>query len=147
MSRASEAAAVMSASHMNCAQSVLSVFATELGLDKTTALKIALGFGAGAGRTGGVCGAVSGAYMVIGLRQYPDISSAVERKEKVYSLVGEFNNKFKDIHRSIHCSDLLGCDLSTPQGLAAARSQKLFTTVCPGLVADAVTILEELAAV
>ena len=45
----------------NCAQSVLFSFCEELGLDADTALKIACGFGAGMGRKGEVCGAVSGA--------------------------------------------------------------------------------------
>jgi C_GCAxxG_C_C family probable redox protein len=44
----------------NCAQSVLSSFSNDLGLDENTPLKIACGFGAGMGRKQEVCGAVSG---------------------------------------------------------------------------------------
>jgi C_GCAxxG_C_C family probable redox protein len=145
MSKATEAAELMAGSRMNCAQAVLSAFAEELGLDKTTALKIALPFGAGMGRTGGVCGAVTGAYMVLGLRPYPELKTPSERKERVYALVKEFNQKFTTLHNSLNCTDLLGCDLSTAEGLAAARSQELFATTCPKFVADAVTILEEMA--
>lgn len=144
MSRAGDASEIMAGSQMNCAQAVLTAFADELGLDRMTALKIATGFGAGAGRTGGVCGAVSGAYMVIGLKQFPGISSPVERKEKVYALVQEFTRRFMNLHKSIDCPILLGCDLSTPDGLAAARSRDLFTSVCPKFVSDSVTVLEEL---
>jgi C_GCAxxG_C_C family probable redox protein len=131
---------------MSCAQAVLSVYYGELALDKSTALRIALGFGAGMGRTGNVCGAVTGAYMVLGLRPYPELQAPMEKKDKVYSLVKEFNDKFTTLNKSINCSDLLGCDLSTPEGLAAARSRKLFSTACPKFVTDAVNILEELAA-
>ncbi len=145
MNKPEEARKLMAGSHLNCAQTVLSVFAEELGLDKTTVLKIATGFGAGMGRTGGVCGAVSGAYMVLGLRSYPEIKTPSERKEKVYSLVQEFNKRFTAVHNSTSCTQLLGYDLSTPQGLAAARENKTFATTCPQLVADAVTILEEIA--
>jgi C_GCAxxG_C_C family probable redox protein len=144
MTKAEEAAKLLAASQMNCAQAVLSVFAAELGLDKATALKIALPFGAGMGRTGGVCGAASGAYMVLGLRLYPGVTSPSEHKEKVYSLVGEFNKRFKALHKSINCTDLLGCDLSTPEGRAKSRDTQASSKTCPGLVADAVTILETL---
>jgi C_GCAxxG_C_C family probable redox protein len=143
MSKAGEAAAIMANQQMNCAQAVLSVFSVDLGLDKSTALKIALAFGAGMGRSGGMCGAVSGAYMVLGMRPYPGLSPA-EKKEKVYSLVCEFNRRFCAVNQSTSCTDLLGYDLSTPDGLAAARSQKLFTSICPQMVFAAVTILEEL---
>jgi C_GCAxxG_C_C family probable redox protein len=129
---------------MNCAQAVLSAFCDELGLDKTTALRVALAFGAGTGRTGGTCGAVMGAYMVLGSRSYPGLTP-IDRKEKVYSLVKEFNQRFVSLNKSINCSSLLGCDLSTPEGLTTARSKKLFAAACPKFVADAVNILEEMA--
>ncbi len=50
----------------NCAQSVTSAFCDELSIAKDLALKAACGFGAGMGRKGEVCGAVTGGIMVIG---------------------------------------------------------------------------------
>jgi C_GCAxxG_C_C family probable redox protein len=55
-------------SRFTCSAAVFSAFSGELGLDADTARKIACGFGAGISRTGNVCGAVSGAIMVIGLK-------------------------------------------------------------------------------
>jgi C_GCAxxG_C_C family probable redox protein len=52
----------------NCSQAVLSAFGPEMGLDCETALRVAGMFGAGMGRMGNVCGAVTGAFMVIGLK-------------------------------------------------------------------------------
>jgi C_GCAxxG_C_C family probable redox protein len=144
MSKSSEAAELLTGSNLNCAQVVLSVFSEELGLDKGNALKVALAFGGGMGRTGGMCGAVTGACMVLGLREYPEIQTPAARKEKVYSLVQEFSRRFIALHTSTNCSTLLGYDLSTPEGLAAARANKASSTICPKLVADAVTILEEM---
>jgi len=51
----------------NCAQAVSSVFARDAGVPEEVILCAATGFGAGAGRTGGTCGAVSGGVLVIGL--------------------------------------------------------------------------------
>ena len=54
---------------INCAQTVITTFCEELGLDRAIALQVANGFGGGMGRTGRTCGAVTGAYMVLGLSQ------------------------------------------------------------------------------
>lgn len=53
--------------NFNCSQAVFTGFATELGLDEKLALKISTQFGGGA-RKGEMCGAVSGALMVLGLK-------------------------------------------------------------------------------
>jgi C_GCAxxG_C_C family probable redox protein len=52
----------------SCSQAVVSSFSEDLGFDKETARKISCGFGAGMARTGNICGAVTGAMMVIGLK-------------------------------------------------------------------------------
>jgi C_GCAxxG_C_C family probable redox protein len=142
MDRVKNAYEMISTRQMNCAQSVLTAFCEELGLEKDIALRLARGFGGGMGRTGNVCGAVTGAYMVLGLQQYPEIEDRSDQIEKVYQLVKDFSRMFIDKNKSIRCTDLLGCDLSAPGGLDDARSRELFTTVCPRLVADSVAILE-----
>ncbi len=144
MIRADAAKENMTALRMNCAQSVLTAFCEELGLDKTTARKIAMGFGGGMGMCGKTCGAVTGSYMVIGLKQDLKPETAVQTKDRTYALVREFNQKFCRKNGSTTCKDLLGLDPSTPEGLAAARQKNLFTTICPQMVYDAVKILEEM---
>lgn len=67
MSRKEEALRLFE-SGFNCNQAVLTAFSGELGIDKETALKIGTGFGGGV-RRGDVCGAVSGAVMVLGMKQ------------------------------------------------------------------------------
>ena len=49
----------------NCAQSVLGQFAPEMGMDTDIAAKVACGFGSGMGRSGNMCGAVSGGILVL----------------------------------------------------------------------------------
>jgi|WetSurMetagenome_2_1015567.scaffolds.fasta_scaffold687410_1 C_GCAxxG_C_C family probable redox protein len=145
MNRADSAAENIAGKKLNCSQSVLNAFCPELGLDAKLARKIALGFGGGMGHTGKTCGAVTGACMVIGLKygdQKPENAQAV--KDKVYELVVELNRRFSLIHGSTECGKLLGYDLSTAEGLAAAREKGVFTTLCPQFVRDAVTILESM---
>jgi len=139
----SETAAVLMVEHrMNCTQSVLSVFCQEFKLNRNQALRIAMGFGGGMGRTGKTCGAVTGAYMVLGLSQRLNENNARESIERTYILVQEFNKKFKELNGSIICKELIKYDLNSPEGLAEARSNAVFSTVCPKLVSDAVKVLE-----
>ena len=139
MTRAETAFNNMAESKMNCAQAVLTAFCEELGLDRATALKLARGFGGGMGRGGKTCGAVTGAYMVLGLRE---AAMSREGVEAVYARIKEFNANFIALFGSTECKELLDCDLSSPEGLSRARAEGLFTRVCPGFVRGAVGILE-----
>ncbi len=69
-----------------------------------------------------------------------------ETKELVYNRVRTFADRFTARNGSLTCRDLLGCDISTPDGHQTAKEKSLFTTVCPKLVQDAVKILEEMLA-
>ena len=52
--------------HYNCAQSVVLPFCADAGIPEETAMRFASGFGGGMKR-GGICGAVSGGVMALGL--------------------------------------------------------------------------------
>ncbi|MFZ5649263.1 MAG: C-GCAxxG-C-C family protein [Bacillota bacterium] len=127
-----------------CSQALLSTYGTELGLDRETALKISAAFGGGFGRMGGICGAVSGAFMVVSLKYGHVKAEDGQAKDKTYGLVREFTDKFKSRNGSITCRDLLDCDISTPEGLAQAKEKNLFSAVCPNFVLDAAEIVEQL---
>ena len=144
MDRASDAHALMSAGRMNCSQAVLTAYCEQFGLERRLALKLAQGFGGGMGRMGGTCGAVTGAYMVLGLAQKMWDENPGQSRDRTYELVREFNQRFKALHGSVICKELVSCDLSTSEGLAEARNKKIFTTVCPNLVRDSVKLLEVL---
>jgi C_GCAxxG_C_C family probable redox protein len=141
MDRASDAHALMSAGRMNCSQAVLTAYCEQFGLERSLALKLAQGFGGGMGRMGGTCGAVTGAYMVLGLAQKMWDDNPRQSLDRTYELVREFNQRFKALHGSTICKELIGYDLSTSEGLAEARNKKIFTTVCPDFVSDSVKIL------
>ena len=127
----------------NCAQAVCAPFAEKLGVDRDIALKISAGFGGGIGRTGSVCGAVSGACMTLGLK-YGAAQPSPEEKARMYEYVQEFMDKFKAKHHAVDCRDLLGYDISIPEEQAKAKEEGLFTTLCPKLIEDAGMILEEM---
>lgn len=127
---------------LNCAQSVLLSFAGELNLEEKTALRIAGGFGAGM-CMGETCGAVTGAYMVLGVKINPDGKPIQQIKADSKEAVRKFNSLFIAKHGSLQCKRLLGVDISTPEGAARAVEQNLYNTRCVDLVASAAEILEE----
>ena len=127
---------------INCSQAVLSSFVEDFGIDKNTALKLAAGFGGGMGRTGHRCGAVTGAYMVVGLKYGATTGQDKAAKELTYQKIREFNERFTAINKSVSCRKLLNCDISTPEGFEEAKQKGLMTTLCPKFVKDAVDILE-----
>jgi C_GCAxxG_C_C family probable redox protein len=129
---------------LSCSQAVLAAYADQFGLENEVALRIAAGFGGGMGRMAGTCGAVTGAYMLIGLKHGGTSGKDRQAKEKTVDAVREFANRFRGRNGSLVCRELLGCDLSTPEGFQLAKEQKLSVTVCPKLVKDAAEIIEEM---
>lgn len=128
----------------SCSQAILSIYGEELGLDRETAMKIASAFGGGMGHMGETCGAVTGAFMVIGLKYGNTNAGDRKSKAKVYGLVKEFVTRFKLRNGSIVCRELLGCDLSTKEGLKRAKKQEVFVIRCPKFVRDAADIIEDI---
>lgn len=125
----------------SCSQAILSVYGKQYGIDEKTALRIARSLGGGMARTCQTCGAVTGAYIVLGLKDdYVDEKVA---KEKTYALVQDFAQRFKEIHGDVNCQKLLGCDLGVPEGQDYFRNNKLVHK-CKSFVKDASIILEEL---
>lgn len=142
MSKA-EKAVLMFNKGFNCSQTVMSAFCEELGLGRELALKVSCGFGGGM-RQGEVCGAVTGALMVLGLKYGQSTLEDKDSKERTYMIVKEFSNRFRNINNSIICKELLGCDLSFEEARKYASENGLFDKVCPKLIKDAIVILEDI---
>lgn len=92
----------------NCAQAVVLAFAQDFGLDKKTAVMLSSSFGGGMGRLREVCGAVSGMFMVLGLKYGYASPEDNQAKKELYKKVQEVAGLFKDDNGSIICRELLG---------------------------------------
>ena len=119
----------------NCSQAVFTAFADEFGLEEELAKRLACGLGGGVGRMREVCGAVSAAAMIIGMRLGPD-------KMKAYPAVQDFCAKFKERSGSIICRDLLEGTNATTGGAPEARTPEYYKKrPCAELVRLAVELL------
>ena len=130
----------------NCAQAVFAGCSAPYGLPRETALRVAQAFGGGMGRTGSVCGAVTGALMVIGFKRAALDPKDAQAKLDAHRIAQAFLAAFAARHRSLLCRDLLGCDIGTPEGLKHVQETNLHATVCGGLVESAAGIIEQLLA-
>jgi C_GCAxxG_C_C family probable redox protein len=97
-----------------CAESVLMAIAELHGVESDLIPRIATGFCSGVARTGGQCGAISGAIMGLGLAIGRD--SPERSVEETYALVRELLQRFENKFGSTNCQQLTGCDLSAPEG-------------------------------
>jgi C_GCAxxG_C_C family probable redox protein len=120
----------------NCAQAIFSTYSRELGVPYERALKIASGFGGGM-RIDGTCGAVTGAFMVLGLK-------FAEGQDKPYDKIIAFADDFCKRNKSTNCQALIGCDIRTEEGMDKAIREGLFRSICSQLVRDSAEILEEM---
>ena len=119
----------------NCSQAVFTAFADEFGLDEELAKRLSCGLGGGVGRMREVCGAVSAAAMVIGMRLGPD-------KMKAYPVIQEFCARFKAEAGSIVCRELLAGTGATQGGAPEARTPAYYAKrPCVELVKLAVSLL------
>jgi len=128
----------------SCSQSVLGTFIEEFGVDRDTALRISSAFAGGMGGLGGVCGAVTAAFMVIGLKYGSATKQDDEEMNKISKYARSFMNEFQSCNGSALCRDLLGVDIGTPEGLETAKTKGLFENICPDIVGSSVEIIEEI---
>ncbi|MCX6566374.1 MAG: C-GCAxxG-C-C family protein [Candidatus Aminicenantes bacterium] len=141
----SEIAAETFRSGFSCSQAVFTAFADGDGLDRKAALKLSQAMGGGMAHLGFTCGAVTGAFLAIGLRHGRSRAEDLAAKEKTYAVMTEFARRFRARHgEDLTCPGLVGVDLGTPDGYRNAVDRNLFQTRCAVFVRDAAEILEDL---
>ena len=94
----------------SCSQAVVGAFCDQVGMDFETAMRLAAPFGGGMGRMRHVCGAVSGATLVLSyLRGYSKAEDS-DKKITLYKELREFYDRFEKETGSIICRELLALE-------------------------------------
>ena len=135
MSERSDRGVELFKSGFNCAQAVVGAFAKELGLDEKTAMKVSAGFGGGVGRTGEICGALSGAAIVAGMLYGATEGSDAESKARTYEEIQRIIKLFKEKNIFVTCRELKD---PPADGEMSYRRRP-----CAQLVEDAILITEK----
>lgn len=126
----------------SCSQAVCLAFKDLIKLDEETLLKISSPFGGGMGRLREVCGALSGAYIVLGYIE-GNPSTDLKKKEALYKKMQLIAKDFSDINGFITCRNLLNLkDKSSPT--PSMRTKKYYESrPCKEIVKSAADILEK----
>lgn len=126
----------------NCAEATLLALCQEWGISSDVVPQVAAGFGGGMGKKGLICGALSGTVMAIGLRFASPDPADTEKRKLVTNYVSKLLDDFKDSFGETGCRELIGCDLSTPEGMMKAKVEKVRTEKCRHFVRRAVELAQ-----
>ena len=117
----------------NCCQAVICAYCEELGMKEEDAFRLTEGFGSGMGGLKDTCGAVTGMFMTIGLKNSAGkMDEPFATKMDTYQKLLEAAEKFKEKNGSLYCLDLKTED--GPQPLPC----------CMKCVEDAAQIIDEM---
>ena len=128
----------------NCSQSLLAAFSDVTGLSETESLSVSGCFGRGAG-SGELCGAISGAIMVLGMLTPVDPADPVGSKKRTVSLSKELQKRFSEKFGALRCQELLQNKFTPDDTTPAAKAMGL-TGHCDIMIVTAVEIVEEMLA-
>ena len=141
MQNSQKAAEAMGAGY-NCSQAVATTYGTQFDVPEETIARIASGFGGGIGRTDNICGAVSGAVMVLGLKFGGRNASDTDAKTKAGIMANEFIQEYNRRYGAVSCTGLLGYNMSVPGEREKALANDAFAK-CRDIVRNAGGLLEE----
>ncbi len=103
--------------------------------------RLATPFCSGMARSGGLCGAVSGGMMAIGLAV--GRTEPCDDNEPSYQMGGEFLRRFTERFGSSSCRELTGVNLGTAQGQAEFKAGNQMEK-CTEYVSEAVRLVMEM---
>ncbi len=130
----------------DCSQVVLRHFAGRFGISEDEANRMAACFGGGM-QLGSVCGAYTGALMAIGLKYgHSNPEGLMQQKDVLIGKTVQFRDRFLKEFGTAECRNLIGYDVSTPEGLQGALDSGKLLGFCPGLVEKVIGITEEILA-
>ena len=128
----------------NCSQSVALSFLDVLPIDRSTLLKLSSSFGGGIGRLREVCGAFSGAVMVIGLLSGYDTPETGKVKADYYAMIQDFSQIFSGMSGgSIVCRELLHLGPGKDSPVPSERTPEFYKKrPCPELIRNSAELLD-----
>lgn len=136
MTRAENAISIFNRNY-NCAQAILAAYGPEYGLEPDLALKLASVFGSGTARTGGMCGSVTGALMILSLRYCEGKPKGLLEKP-VHKKARLFIKRFEAEASSTNCNAMRDKDPHRGKYVRGNNER------CTGFVELACRLLEEM---
>jgi C_GCAxxG_C_C family probable redox protein len=126
----------------NCSQAILGAFCEEYGMDLEKACKMAVAFGGGVGRQGKMCGCISGALMVLGLRYGEGSTENLATRIKNYELGKKLCKEFIEVNGALDCRDIIKYNLNNIEERNKAQQDNVFQNRCSEVVVNTAKLLE-----
>jgi C_GCAxxG_C_C family probable redox protein len=123
-----------------CSQSILLTFADQFNLDERTAKLISSTFGGGMGRLRQKCGAVTGSFMVLGLKYGNTNPNDMDTKLDAYKKVRDLNHQIEEIHGTSNCFELLK-KVASDADITERKHHKM---ICRKVVGDAAGLVYDM---
>lgn len=123
-----------------CSQAVLLAFTERFDLDERTAKLISSTFGGGMGRLRQTCGAVTGGFMVLGLKYGNADPKDMETKLAAYKKVRDLNHAVEEIHGTANCKELLQKHATEAQ----IEERKHHKIICRRVVGDVTGLMYDM---
>lgn len=129
MNRAEKTVRLFKEDGLSCSQAIMTVYGKQFGMDPEQAKCLGRSFSGSIASIGwGTCGYVMGGVLVLALaRNRADEALArQETKTAVADFIGRVEARFG----TIGCRELLGADLSTPEGRKKIKEENLIEKRC-----------------
>jgi len=125
--------------HFLCSESCLLTLAKVQGVESPLIPRIATGFGAGIGRSGETCGAVTGAVLGLGIKYGRDKVGPIQ-DWRPYWYATEFLERFKQEHGELTCPGLLELDIAKSADYEEYSRRNLWVNKCTKYILEATSI-------
>lgn len=117
-----------------CAEASFMVLKTAYGLADPMDPSPAIALNGGVGWSGAMCGALTGAALAVGILAEARIADHDRAKLVARELMAGAIERFRDVHGSVDCRELIGYDLRAPGGHDAFLASGLWRTGCAGQI-------------
>jgi len=129
--------------HYNCAESVILAGQELLGANRRIPFSVGTTLGAGIARQGMMCGAITGALILVGLAHGRSSPQEKDMYERAMVTAGEILERFRREHGSLACRELVGLDLNDPSERQRFNDDPERRERCKSFVKTAARLLEQ----
>ena len=127
-----------------CSEAVFKAIACAQGITNELIPKVASGFAAGLGRSGEVCGAVSGAVLGLGLKYGRNSPEKTPPGRRPYWYATELVHAIKERKGAVTCAGILGLDLKDQGDLETYNKLDHWNTTCREVIKEATALAWDL---
>ncbi len=125
--------------HFLCSESCLMALAKAQDIESSLIPRIATGFGAGIGRSGETCGAVTGAVLGLGIKYGRDKVEPIKDR-RPYWYATKFLERFRHEYGELTCPALLELDIAKPADYDEYNRRNLWVHKCTKYILGATGI-------